>query len=378
MRRPTLRTALALAAVLAALALAAVYLTAGHADAEQATAGDAREAAAEGAGEASPPPIPVRVETLVRGPIASYLSATANLVAENEVEVIAEWEGRLTELHADEGDGVDAGEVLAVLAQTDALIARDKAAVRADDARHKHRRASRLAEQELISVEELDRARLALAIAEQELAEAEWRLEKTRIRAPFAGRVTARTAQLGQHVRPGDALFTVSDFDPLVARIYLPERDVLALRAGRSVRIASKADDGVRFAGRIRAISPVVDAATGTVKVTVEAIRPPAAIRPGGFVRVDVVRERRAGAVLVPRQAVVRELKRSYVFVADGGQAVRRDVELGLEEGGRFEAVAGLEAGERVIVAGQGSLEDGAAIEPIDDHDQPGAAAGAR
>ncbi|MEE8524262.1 MAG: efflux RND transporter periplasmic adaptor subunit, partial [Thermoanaerobaculia bacterium] len=227
-------------------------------------------------------------------------------------------------------------------------------------------RAQRLVDQELLSRDEFDKVALQHEIATQELAEAEWKLEKTLIRAPFSGRITGRMVQMGQHVRRGDQLFTVADFDPLVARIYLPEKDVLALGEGRQVQISLRADSDVAFGGHIRQISPVVDTATGTVKVTIEARSVPAQVRPGAFVRIDVVRETTADVVLVPREAVVRELQKAYVFVAKDGVAEKRAVTLGIEEDGML-AASGVTAGEQVIVAGQGGLKDGTAVKLIGD-----------
>jgi membrane fusion protein (multidrug efflux system) len=185
------------------------------------------------------------------------------------------------------------------------------------------------------------------------------------IRAPFSGTVTQRNTKLGQHVRVADVLFSIADFDPLIARIYLPERDMMGLREGREVRITLKADESNRFAGRIRQISPVVDTATGTVKVTIEANEPPSAVRPGAFVTIDIVRQTRDEAVILPRQAVIRELKEAYVFIAKGEVAEKRRVALGLEEDGRIEAVSGVDPGEQVIVAGQGGLKNGTTIKVI-------------
>jgi membrane fusion protein (multidrug efflux system) len=173
--------------------------------------------------------------------------------------------------------------------------------------------------------------------------------------------------QVGQNVRPADELFQVTDFDPLIARIYLPERDVLGMAAGREVRIALNADDSIRFDGRIRQISEVVDTATGTVKVTVEATERPGVVRPGSFVSVHIVRESRAEAILVPREAVLRELQTAHVFVAGEETAEKREVVLGLEEGAVIEAISGLEVGERVIVAGQGGLKEGSPIKVLGD-----------
>jgi multidrug efflux pump subunit AcrA (membrane-fusion protein) len=85
-------------------------------------------------------------------------------------------------------------------------------------------------------------------------------------------------------------------------------------------------------------------------------------VRSGSFVSIHVVREVREGALLVPRAAVLRELQSSHVFVNDDGTAAKRTVEIGLEEAGRVEVLSGVEVGERVIVAGQGGLRDGAKV----------------
>jgi membrane fusion protein, multidrug efflux system len=310
-------------------------------------------------------PIPVSVAPIGVGAVSSYISATANLVPENEVQVLAEAEGQVLELRVEEGDRVGRGQLLAALKKDDAEIAFRKAQLQAGNARMAFERAEKMLADRLMSREDYDKVTLENEVVQQELAEAQWRLDKTSIRAPFAGHLTKRDVKLGQHVRPGDVLFTVSDFDPLIARIYLAEKDVLGLKEGREVRIVLKADERTRFAGRIRQISPVVDTQTGTVKVTVEAASVPSQVRPGAFVTIDIVRQTRPQAVLLPREAVLRELQEAYVFVAKGAVAERRAVSLGLEENGRVEALSGVAPGEQVIVAGQGGLKDGSPIKII-------------
>ncbi len=356
----------ALTAVLALGGVFAVYAAKeGAKDAGEADDGVKAERAdpADDAGESvEDPAIPVETVSVERADLAAYISATANLVPENEVQVLAEREGRLARLLVEEGERVVAGQVLAELAKGDAEIALQKARVRLENAELNYQRTSKLVDEGLVSPQEHDKAVMELGIAKQELAEAEWRLEKAQIRAPFDGHLTERTAQPGQDVRVADKLFTVAQFEPLVARIYLAEKDVLDLEEGRPVRIVLKADETIEAPGRIRQISPVVDPATGTVKVTAQARRVPPQVRPGAFVRVDVVRERRAGALVIPRESLIRELQKTYVFVAADGRAAKREVTLGLQEGSVVQALAGVEEGERVIVAGQGALEDGSPV----------------
>jgi len=310
-------------------------------------------------------PVPVSVAPINRGAVSAYISSTANLVADAEVRVLSEAEGRVAELLVEEGDRVKKGQVLAQLVKNDAEIAVKKAQIKVESMGIAFERAQKGLADNLISRELYDKVSLDDQIAQQELAEAQWRLEKTTIRAPFTGRVTERFVKLGQHLNPSDQLFTVSDFDPLIAKIFLPEKDVYGLKEGRDVRITLKASDTTRFRGRIRQISPVVDTATGTVKLTIEATAPPPEVRPGAFVTIDIVRETHPQAVLVPREAVIRELQNAYIFVAKGNVAEKRIVALGLEEGGRIEALSGVTAGEQAIVAGQGGLKQGTAIKVI-------------
>ena len=311
-------------------------------------------------------PVPVSVASIAVGPISSYITATANLVAENEVKVLSEAEGRVASLLVEEGQFVKQGSPLVQLVRGDAEMAEAKARVRFGNARIGWERARGMFEKGLMSQGDYDKLAMEKDVAQQELAEAQWRLSKTTVRAPFGGVIAVRTVNQGQHVRPGDSLFTITDFDPLVARIYLPERDVIGLEEGRAVRLTLRATDEVRFAGRIRQISPVVDTATGTVKVTVEAVHPPESVRPGAFVSVDIVRHTRPSATVLPREAVLRELQSSHVFVAENGVAKKRSVQLGIEEGDRVEVLGGVRAGEQVIIAGQGGLKDGSPIKVLD------------
>lgn len=309
--------------------------------------------------------VPVNVAAVAVGPVSSYISATANLVAEDDVKVLAEIDGRIAEVLVEEGARVTRGQPMATLVRDEAEIALNKTRLKVTNTSLARERATRAITQNLMSQQDFDKVQMDDEIARQEKAEAQWRMDRTTIRAPFTGRVTARTVTTGQHVSPTDHLFTVTDFDPLIARIYLPERDIAGLDEGREVRITLKADDTTRCEGRIRQISPVVDPATGTVKLTIEARSPQESLRPGAFVTIDIIRETHERALLVPREAVVRDLSDAYVFIASGDKAEKRAISVGLEEAGQVEALTGLKPGDQVIVAGQGGLKEGQSIKVL-------------
>jgi membrane fusion protein (multidrug efflux system) len=359
----------AIVALVLALAGGGYYMyskkSGGDGKANAAAGANSKEKGKNGKDEKEKAPVPVNVASIASAPISSYISSTANVVAENEVKIVAESEGRIERLLVEEGDYVSQGATLATLMRGDAQMLREKARVRASNARIAFNRAKSLNTRDLMSQGDYEKIVMEKEVAEAELGEAEWRLAKTTIRAPFAGRVTERMVSAGQHLRPGDTLFTLTDYDPLIVRIFLPERDVIALKTGREVRMTLRAANEVTFQGRIRQISPVVDTATGTVKVTVEAVKPPDAVRPGAFVTVDIVRDTKLNAIRVPREAVIRELREAHVFVVEGTVAKRRDLTLGVEEGDFVEALSGLKAGEKVIIAGQGALRDGSPVKVL-------------
>ena len=132
---------------------------------------DAKENTAEGEdakAESDKPekaPIPVRATAVESGGVAAYLSATANLVPENEVDILAEWEGRLAKLYVEEGDRIEKGQILAALADDDVEILLNKAQVRAESSRLAYERTEKLFAQELISRDDLDKLKLDPALA---------------------------------------------------------------------------------------------------------------------------------------------------------------------------------------------------------------------
>lgn len=320
------------------------------------------DSAAKPAAEKPEVAVPVHVETPTRGTVSAALSAASTLETEQVADVLAKTDGLVTRLLVEEGRTVSKGQVLAELEDADKRIALQQAKLKADAARREFERASRSFADHLISQQEFDRIRHTHDLAAADVDAAALNLSYTRITAPFGGRVVDRAVVAGRHIKPGEKLVTIANLTPLVARVFLPERDVAGLKLGQTAELVLDAAGGQRLPGRVVRISPVVDTSTGTVKVTVEALAVIPAARPGSFTTVRIVTDTRRDAVLVPKSAVVREDTSDYLFVADGDRARRRKVTLGYASDGRIEVAAGLTGGEAVIVAGQGSLKDGARL----------------
>jgi membrane fusion protein (multidrug efflux system) len=331
--------------------------------------GESRARGAPGGGPfgeaAQAKPVSIAVERVATADIASYYTATATIEAANRAEVLARTTGVVRRILREEGDRVEAGETLLLLEDDQAKLRVMQAEANALTARSEHERKVSMRESGLLSAGEFEAVEGNRRVREAELELAKLELEHTRIPSPFEGRVVRRFVDLGANVSPGIPLFEVMDDDPLLARVFVPARRMGFLEPGQ--RIDIHLDSGnVEVEGVVTLVSPIVDATTGTVKVTAELRKRPAGIRPGDFAQVKIVTERHAGAVVVPSKAVVEDQGEKVVYVIADGKAVRRAVQTGFVEGDLTEIVSGLAAGEVLCVKGQRDLRDGAPVEILE------------
>lgn len=317
--------------------------------------------------EAENPRVPVQVVETELGAISSTLSSSSTVEAEQSAEIPAKVEGIVTAVKVHEGDFVRAGQVLACLDDEEKKLALEKARLRLAKAEAEYERAQQSLKHQLISKFDHDKALFDRDLARSELKTAELELDYTQVRAPFAGRITEKRIVVGQAVKKGDHLFTAADFDSLIARIFLPERDVLELDKGQPVVLALESKTDTRFEGRIRDISPVVDPKTGTVKVTIDVTGGGPLLRPGAFVRVNIITDTHQHAVLVPKVALLKEDGEDYVYLAVDGKAVKRPVQVGYVSNGMVEVVRGVTPGDEVVVAGHTALKENSPVEVLKD-----------
>lgn len=348
----------AAAPVALALALACALLT----SACSKEAGGAGPPSAQAAGPArNEKPVPVAVERVAEGAIASYYTATATIEADSRAEIVARTTGVVRGLLREEGDRVAAGEELLRLEDDEARLRAQQAEANAAMARAEYERKQSMRDAGLLSAEEFEIVENTRSVREAELGLAKLELEYTRVAAPFAGRIVRRLVDRGAHVSPGTPLFEIVDDEPLLARVHVPSRRMGFVKPGQEIDLHLDSAD-LDVTGVVTLVSPIVDPATGTVKVTAEIRRPPEGIRPGDFAQVKVVTERHANALLVPSRAIVEDEGQQVVYVAVDGKAVRRPVETGFVEGDRTEVTSGLAAGDLICTKGQRDLRDGSTL----------------
>jgi membrane fusion protein (multidrug efflux system) len=325
---------------------------------------------------------PVLVEPVRKGAIEASIEAASTIEAEQMVTVHAESTGRIVSLAFEEGDDVPAGKLLAKIKADAQAAMLNRASTSLEKAKRDLEIVQRLHGQRVASDDELAQAKLAYETAMLDVKDSRRDIRNTSVTAPFAGTVTERFASEGAFVTAGQQLLTITDFSTLVARVYVPEKELDRIRVGQPALVVGKAARSRRGEGTVARIAPVVDAATGTVKVTValpeKLVGADGGFVPGMYAEVKLTTERHEDALLVSKRGLIREDEEAYVFVARGETAHRVRLELGLEDAEQVEVKKGLELGDEVIVSGQAGLKDGGLIErvtasgaPIEDGAQP-------
>jgi membrane fusion protein (multidrug efflux system) len=229
---------------------------------------------------------------------------------------------------------------------------------------------------------ELDNARFTYEQSQASYEQQKLQVENLTIRAPIDGVVTHRMIQEGMLVSSGAPVFRIVDPSSYQLAIYPSEQDLLKLREGQVAEVSFDALPGQEFEARVERINPAIDPENQRVKVVLgleEAVRQQLA--EGGLARVRLVVDVREDALLVPKDAIIEESGREYVFTIEerpvdpenapddaaletGTQLVakRLPVETGLEEGPRIEVKAGIEPDRPIVTLGREALREGSPV----------------
>jgi membrane fusion protein (multidrug efflux system) len=241
------------------------------------------------------------------GTVAKELLTHGTLESEAMADITPEAGGVVTEILVEEGDTVHRGQVLAVLSNPSLEAGSDRARVELAQARRRFEQAQNLHTQGAISDTEFQDAKDAYSIAQASHREATGSARFARLTSPVDGTVAIRNVRVGELASGAERAFQVVDLERLRVIVNLSEADLTHLTIGQSVMLAGTYDNSARADGAVLRISPVVDEASGTVRVTI-AVNPidgqPSKLRPGQFVEVRIEVDRHTDVLTIPRKAV--------------------------------------------------------------------------
>jgi membrane fusion protein (multidrug efflux system) len=350
--------------------------------------------ACSGSPEAVPPPqaVPVTVVSVAQRDVPVYGQYIGQTEAVRTVEVRARVEGFLERQAAADGADVKAGDLLFIIDPRPFRVAlnnakgqleRDKA--RLVNAQQVSARYLPLYQHQAVSRQELEQAqadeRAAAATVETSRAavdQAELNLGYTTVRSPVTGRMGRAEVRVGSLVGKGEAtlLATVSTLDPMWVNFSVSEREALQVWRGRQTELRTRPSEGdititlpddsvYPHKGRLNFVDRAVDPRTGTLALRVAFPNPERLLQPGQYVRLRVLLEERAGALLVPQAAVQESQGSASVFVVGQDQTAQaRPVQMGPRAGSLWVVENGLKPGEQVVVKGLQQLRSGMPVEP--------------
>jgi HlyD family secretion protein len=389
-----------LVCLLSALLMSAAAMTA-------CSAGDAKVREPQ---QAALQPIAIAAVAAVEQPIARFIRATGTLTAEQEAEVAAETPGRVVSAPVELGTRVAEGSELVRLsaAETEAQLKEAEANAAQIEARlglgagaafdvdtvpevqnakaayalaqSEFARIQSLLDQNVVSRSEFDQkrtqmeatrqqyeaARNAAAQQYQSLQAARARIALARkafadtvVRAPFTGVVAQRMASVGDYVTKGMKVAVVVRVNPLRVKLTIPEQFIAAVGIGQPVGFVVDAYPGRQFEGKVRYVSPALQAEQRALTVEAVVPNPGGELKPGLFATARIEQPSRTPGVLVPAAAVRTTGGTGRVFVVNGDRVEERIVTTGQAVGSSIEITNGLRAGEQVATKNVEQLVDG-------------------
>ncbi len=335
----------------------------------------------------------VGVETVEMRAMSETVPVFAEIVAEREGAVASRTEGYVKSVSIIEGQSVSAGDVLAViddellsikLEQAQAHLAEAKAGVGVAEARLQlastnYERIEQLRDTAAFSEGRLDELRGAflqaksqlaeanarMRVAESSQSEAQYRLDRSRIIAPYSGIVTAVMINPGQYIQVGANVGRLLDTDALEVEASVPAQYISGLKPNMRVNATRESGDAIDLV--VRAILPIEEAATRTrpVRFSSSELIAEKGFAVGQSITVSIPVGASREVLTVPKDALVQSSDGWTVFVNVDGKAMVKEIAIGNAVGERFEVMSGINAGDKVVVRGNERLRPGQPIEPM-------------
>lgn len=306
------------------------------------------------------------------------LRAVGNVQAVQGVMVNNEVAGQVNRILFESGDQVTAGQALVQLDTEvdEAALVGLKASLNL--ARLQLERNQKLLRDRAVSQGDVDELNARVSESLAQVREKEALIGKKTILAPFDGQLGIRRVNLGQFLDAGSAIAELEALDPVYVDFALPERRLSEIEVDQPVEVKVDAYPERVFEGQIQAISPAVNRETRNIQVRALVPNPDRLLLPGMFARIDTLLALRGDVLTLPRQAIAFNTYGDSVFLIkqadDDSDATlivqRRQVKTGSARGQEIEILEGLEIGERVVLAGQVKLRNGASVQVVEDEDE--------
>jgi membrane fusion protein (multidrug efflux system) len=288
-----------------------------------------------------------------REPIVEQLRVVGTVLANETVDLKPEIDGRVVAIHFEEGQRVQAGQLLVELnaGQTEAMLSEAEANQRL--AQSKWDRAQELLKNRTMSNQEADEARAQYDMAGAKVSQMREHLRDLKIAAPFGGLIGSRRISPGQVVSKETVIATLSDTDPVKVEGNVPERYLALAREGAKFQLSIAAFPSERFDGEVYFVAPQLDAVNRTALIKAKVPNPDLRLKPGMFASAELALRVKDDAIVIPEASLMPQGERFAVIVVDSEMTAQmRPVKPGIRSAGRVEILEGVKEGESVVVEG--------------------------
>jgi RND family efflux transporter MFP subunit len=312
--------------------------------------------------------VPVSVMEIKTKSIEKYLNTTGTVAPLKEVELKAQIAGKYELLINPKtkkpyalGDKISEGQTIIRIHDEEYVnnIKLEAQKLNLEISKQTVEKQRSLYEKGGVTLNDLKRAEVDLVNAEYSYKDAQLRMNKLDVKAPFSGVIVDLPSYTNfTQIDMGNAMFKLMDYNTLLMDIKLPEKDLADITTELEVRIMNYTIPDDTLQGVITQLSPAIDPETRTFKGKIKVFNPELLLRPGMFVKADIVVSRKENAIVLPKDIILQRGEGKVVFVVAKGEAKRRVLSTGLENPEEIEIVAGLELNDRVVTKGFETLRD--------------------
>lgn len=309
--------------------------------------------------------IPVDVETVEVQDFDKLITLGGLTAAENTVQVIAKVGGmeQIKAVHVKVGDKVSAGQVLAQLDNETSAINLSNAQLAYDNAYTNYENAKQLFELGAVSQSDLNQLKMAYENANNTLRQAQMAMDYATVTAPISGTVTMVNANVGSFATASVPMFEIANVDTLEISTGINEQNVSKIKIGQEVLLKIHSVSDKWMSGTITEISKVMNAQTKNYPVTIALANKDDDLVAGMYAEVQVAVEHAEDVLVIPVDAIVYKEAKPVAFIAQADGTVKeKALTLGINDGDYYVVTKGLQAGDQIVVKGNGNLVEG---EPI-------------
>lgn len=290
---------------------------------------------------------PVTMVEVARRSFSDRIPALGTLQSWESVDITSPVSQLVSSLEFEDGDRVDAGQVLATLRQDEQLAARSELRARLADAGREVRRLTDLARKNQVAQTDLDSATTELEVLGHQLSVVAAQLADRTIVAPFAGVLGLREVSEGALVAAGQRLTTLDDVSRMRLQFTVPAKYLSVLIPGMPIVATTKAFPG-EFRGQLAAVDSRIDAVARAVTARALIPNDDGKLRPGLLMEIEISGDERE-VIMVPEESLQSRATRHFVWKLEGEQALRSEVAIGERIPGWVVVTEGLEVGDQIV-----------------------------